>query len=112
MDKLEEAFVALNAHIDLHGKKGPRNGFVEVAKDLGMSFSDLSDANDIHQFFTMAEGGAKLTLIYLMVPVAEENPLEENYWLELSGRGPASHARVWHFKGGQLVDNEPLRRAA
>lgn len=112
MNKLEEAFNALAAHIELHGFKGPSNGFIEVGKDLGMSLDDLSDGSDIHQALAMRDGGAKLTLIYLMVPVDEDEPLEENYWLELSGAGSASHAQVWHFKGGQLIDREPLRKAA
>lgn len=112
MDKLEEAFGALSAHVELHGKNGPQNGFIEVATDLGMELEDLSDGSDIHQFLSLREREAKLTLIYLMVPVAEDQPIEENYWLELSGRGSDSHAKVWHFKDGQLVDREPLRKAA
>lgn len=113
MDKLEEAFNALAAHIELHGKNGPLNGFIEVGMDLGMSMEDLSDGSDIHQVLSMeGEKAGKLTLIYLMVPVAEEDPLEENYWLELSGAGSASHAKVWHFKDGQLADRDPIRKAA
>ncbi len=112
MDKLEEASNALAAHIKLHGKNGPDNGFIEVATDLGMELEDLSDGSDIHQVLSLAEGESKLTLIYLMVPVAEEDPLEENYWLELSGAGSASHAKVWHFKDGELADRDPIRKAA
>ncbi|BBF70102.1 hypothetical protein [Sphingomonas bisphenolicum] len=112
MDKLEEAFTALAAHIDLHAPKGPFNGFVEVAKDLGMEMEDLSDGSDIHQVLSMGHGEGKLTLIYLLVPVDEDEPLDENYWLELSGRGARSHAKVWHFKDGKLANKEPIPKAA
>ncbi|WP_022684112.1 hypothetical protein [Sphingobium bisphenolivorans] len=112
MDRLEEAYAALAAHIDIHGKKGPYNGIEEIAADLGMNKVDMSDADDIHFAYRLNQTGAKLTLIYLLVPAPEGQPIEENYWLELSGRGPASHAKVWHFSDGELVDNEPIRKAA
>jgi hypothetical protein len=113
MDKLEEAFSSLAAHISLHAKNGPNNGFVEVAKDLGMSVDDLSDGNDINYALTM--DGTKtgtLTLKYLMVPVPDEDPIEEHYSLELSGRGSKSRARVWKFLDGELSEQEPVSKAA
>lgn len=113
MDKLEEAFNALAAHIDIHAKTGPCNGFVEVAKDLGMSMDDMSDGSDIHYALTMdGKKSGKLSLIYLMVPVGDDDPIQENYWLELSGRGSNSHAKVWKFLDGELAQPEPVSKAA
>ena len=112
MDKLKEAFNALAAHIEIHGSNGPFNGFVEAAKDLGMDMKDLSDGSDIHQVLAMSLGEGKLTLIYLLVPVGEDEPLDENYWLELSGHGADTHAKAWHFKDGKLADEAPIPKAA
>lgn len=113
MDKLEEAFNALAAHIDIHGKSGPRNGFIEVAQDLGMSIEDLSGGSDINYEISMdGEKIGKLAMSYLMVPVGENDPIREHYSLELTDLGSKSQARVWHFLGGKRVEKEPLPKAA
>ncbi|KAA9011293.1 hypothetical protein F4U94_20955 [Sphingobium limneticum] len=113
MDKLEEAFSALAAHISLHAKNGPFNGFVEVAKDLGMSMEDLSDGSDINYALSMdGKKTGTLTLNYLLVPVDEDEPSPEHYKLELTGRGSKDRARTWQFLDGELAVPEPLPKAA
>lgn len=113
MDKLEEAFSSLAAHISLHAKNGPFNGFVEVAKDLGMSMEDQSDGSDINYSLSMeGKKSSALTLSYLMVPVGDDDPIQEHYKLELTGRGSKDRARSWEFLDGQLTVTEPLPKAA
>lgn len=113
MGKLEEAYNALAAHIDIHAKNGPYNGFVEVAKDLGMSMDDQSGGSDIHYVLTMeGKKAGKLSLIYLLVPVGDDDLSQEKYWLEMSGMGKADKSRDWLFLDGEATEREPVSIAA
>ena len=113
MDRLEEAFSALVAHIEKHGHKGPMNGYDVIAVELGMNMEDQSDGSDIDQSFEMAENGGTITLSYVLEPsFSDEQPVKESYRLALTRTGAASLTREWEFEDGKLIDHTPVRKAA
>ena len=112
MDRLEEAYAALVAHIDKHGNKGPMNGYDVIAIELGMNMEDQSDDCDIDQSFEMAEDGGSMLFTYFLRPAfSDDDAVEETYSLTLTRSDAVSKERVWRYLDGQL-EQEPLQKAA
>lgn len=113
MDRLEEAFNALIAHIDKHGHNGPLNGYDVIAIELGMTMEDVSDGNDIDQSFEMFEEGGTIALSYFLEPsFSDDQPVKESYRLTLSRTGAASVEQAWQYEDRKLIEHQPLRKAA
>ena len=111
MDRLEEAYAALVAHIDKHGHKGPMNGYDVIAIELGMNMEDQSDGCDIDQTFEMGVDGGSMLFTYFLRPAfSDDDAIEETYELCLT-RTDAVQQRRWHYLDGQL-EQEPLQKAA
>lgn len=112
MDRLEEAFNALAAHIDKHGHKGPANGYDVIAIELGLNMEDQSDGSDIDQSFEMVEDGGSIAFSYFLLPAFEDDQaVEETYRLSLTRSDAVKEEREWRYLDGKL-DQEPLRQAA
>ena len=112
MDRLEEAFNALVAHIEKHGHKGPLNGYDVIAVELGMNMEDLSDGSDIDQSFEMVDDSGTIALTYFLEPsFSDDQPVKESYRLTLTRTGAASIERKWEYEDQKRV-SQPLRKAA
>lgn len=113
MDRLEEAFNALAAHVDKHGHKGPLNGYDVIAVELGMTLEDVSDGSDIDQSFEMVEDGGTIALSYFLEPsFSDDQPVKESYRLTLTRTGTASIERTWEYEDRKLIDHKPIQKAA
>jgi len=113
MDRLEEAFSALVAHIDKHGHKGPTNGYDVIAIEIGMTMEDQSDGNDIDQSFEMVDDGGTIAFSYFLLPPMDDGQaVEETYRLTLTRTDAVKEEREWLYVDGKLNNQEPLSQAA